>query len=163
MIWNETREQASILTMWQPDAQKLWVTCWTVGIYFTDVKNVVEKHRYFTIFKVERFQSLPSSSSFLFSWKMSNIHIYRSRHFLLKISKLCGIFIIWDLDSFILLCVSSCRCAFSSGWEVQRAAWVHCWVFYQMDTQYESGLSFSQGLNVCVGLHIAYLETTQVP
>lgn len=39
----------------------------------------------------------------------------------------------------------------------------HCWVFYQMDTRYESGLSFSQESNVCVGLHIAYLETTQVP
>lgn len=90
--------------MWQPDAQKLWVMCWTVGIYFTDVKNVVAKHRHFTIFKMERFQSLPSSSSF-FSWKMSNVHIYRSRHFLRKISKLCGIFIIWDLDSFILLSV----------------------------------------------------------
>ena len=44
------------------------------------------------------------------------------------------------------------------------AGWAqHCWVFYQMDARYESALSLSQGANVCVGLHIAYLETTQVP
>lgn len=50
---------------------------------------------------------------------------------------------------------------FSVGAE---GSWVqHCWVFYQMDTRYESGLSPSLGLNVCVGLCIAYLETTQVP
>lgn len=43
-------------------------------------------------------------------------------------------------------------------------SWVqHCWVFYQMGPRDESGLSFSQGFNVCVGLHVAYLETTQVP
>lgn len=76
-------------------------------------------------------------------------HIYCSSAF----------FSMWHLN----LCASFCQCAFSSemgtaeGW-VQR-----CWVFYQMDTQYESRLSFSQGLNVCVGLHIAYLETTQDP
>ena len=32
-----------------------------------------------------------------------------------------------------------------------------------METQYESGLSLGQGLNVCVGLHITFLKTTQVP
>lgn len=69
----------------------------------------------------------------------------------------CGIFIIWDLDSFILLCIPLLLDG-NSAELVQ-----HCWVFYQMDTRYESGLSFSQGLNVCVGLHVAYLETTQVP
>lgn len=35
--------------------------------------------------------------------------------------------------------------------------------YNQMDSQYESKLGFSQDMNVCVGLHIAYLETTQVP
>lgn len=69
----------------------------------------------------------------------------------------CGIFIIWDLDSFILLCIP----LLLDGNSTELVQ--HCWVFYQMDTRYESGLSFSQGLNVCVGLHVAYLETTQVP
>lgn len=32
-----------------------------------------------------------------------------------------------------------------------------------MDGPYESDLSLSQRLNVCVGLHTAYLRTTQVP
>lgn len=41
--------------------------------------------------------SVPVLSSF-FILKVLNIHIYQSKHFLFKISKLCGIFIIWDLD-----------------------------------------------------------------
>lgn len=66
------------------------------------------------------------------------------------------------LDSFIPSCFPLSMCFLF--WMGTAERWVqHCWVFYQMDTRYESGLSFSQKLNVCVGLHIAYLETTQVP
>lgn len=62
------------------------------------------------------------------------------------------------------LCASFCLCAFSSGWELPSAGRVqHCWVFHQMNTRYESARSSSQGRDVCVGRHIAYVETTQVP
>lgn len=62
------------------------------------------------------------------------------------------------LDSFTPLCFPTLSFLL---WMGTAVGWVqHCWVFYQMD---ESGRSFSQAPNVCVGLHIAYLETTQVP
>lgn len=60
----------------------------------------------------------------------------------------------WHLNlySFVLLSVSVLSLL---KWELQRAGY--------NAAQYESRLSFSQGLNMCVGLHIAYLETTQDP
>lgn len=144
---------------------------WSFVLYCRNVfpilmwKTFVAKQRSLCyMWKSSSLYTLPVLPSF-FILKTLNIHIYWSKHFLFKISKLCGIFIIWDLDIWtaLFLCASFCRRAFSC-WMGTAESWVqHCWVFYQMDTRYESGLSFSQGPNVCVGLHIAYLETTQVP
>lgn len=118
----------------------------------TDI-NVENLSLYFR-WKRSSLYTLPS----FFILKMLNIHIYWSEPFLLKISKLNVASSSSGIWTALLSCASLCC------WMGTPQSWVqHCWVFYQMDTRYESGLSFSQGLNVCVGLHIAYLETTQVP
>lgn len=118
------------------------------------------------VFYIERFQSL-HIAYFAIIFHSENV---KYTHLLEQALPFQNKQIMWHLhhlgiehlDSFIPLCFPLSVCF--HFWMGTAESWVqHCWVFYQMDTQYESGLSFSQGPNVCVGLHIAYLETTQVP
>lgn len=124
-------------------------------------KTFVAKQRF--LFYVEKFQSL-HVACFAVIFHSENVkYTHQSEQALPCQNKLNDVasssFGIWTA---LFLCASFCRRAFSAGWELQSRV-QHYWVFYQMDTWYESGLGFSQSLNVCVGLHIAYLETTQVP
>lgn len=162
-IFTDSDQMLATARTWQLGGDERWVVCWSEEIYFSYQWTYINKRVSVPCFMWmnSTFYTLDVLPSF-FPLKMLNIHINRRKCFHVKISRLCVIVIIWGLYSFVPLCFLLAACFLS--WTGTAASWAqHRWVFHQMDTRYESVQSLSQGLNVCVGLHIAYLETTQVP